>query len=332
MEAKQEDITWRMRGILMDWLIEIHSKFRLLPETIFLTANIIDRFCSVRSVSVIKYQLMGVTALFIASKYEEIMCPSMSNFLFMTDGGYTDEEFLKAERYVLQMIGWDLSYPNPINFLRRISKADDYDIQSRTVAKYFMELTVVDSHFVGRPPSEIAAAAAWLARKVLDRGEWVRSAGLRCVWGLTVACAGRQPDPLLGLRGARAASLRPAHDRLRRTLLPLRRRHRAPQLQQGPLASAKTDGRLTRRAEVRLAQVLQGLGDRPRVGARHLVRQSRGARPHQGLQARQQERPRRRALVAREREGAGQVVRGAFAGSLRVLVLMLVIMQWERYE
>jgi hypothetical protein len=176
MEDKQEDITWRMRGILMDWLIEIHVKFRLLPETIFLAANIIDRFCSVRGVSIVKYQLMGITALFIASKYEEIICPSMNNFLFMTDGGYTDDEFLKAERYVLQMIQWDLSYPNPINFLRRISKADNYDVQSRTVAKYLMELTIVDRHFLACPPSLIAAAAAWLARKVLNRGDWVRCA------------------------------------------------------------------------------------------------------------------------------------------------------------
>ncbi|KAK4052706.1 G2/mitotic-specific cyclin [Microbotryomycetes sp. JL201] len=170
--SNQGEVNWKMRGILIDWLIEIHTKFRLLPETIFLATNIIDRFLSKRDVSLTKFQLVGITALFIAAKYEEVVCPSVSNFLYMTDGGYTDDEILRAERYVLGMIDFNLSYPNPIHFLRRISKADDYDIQSRTMAKYLMEMSIVDHRFMATPPSLIAAAGSWLARKVLDRGEW----------------------------------------------------------------------------------------------------------------------------------------------------------------
>ncbi|BGP51020.1 G2/mitotic-specific cyclin [Rhodotorula kratochvilovae] len=170
--SNQNEVTWKMRGILVDWLVEIHTKFRLLPETIFLAVNIIDRFLSVRVVSLVKFQLVGVTALFIAAKYEEVVCPSVQNFLYMTDGGYTDEEILKAERYVLGIIGFNLSYPNPINFLRRISKADGYDIHSRTMAKYLMEISIVDHRFMAVPPSMIAAGASWLARKVLGKDRW----------------------------------------------------------------------------------------------------------------------------------------------------------------
>ncbi|POY74741.1 hypothetical protein BMF94_2217 [Rhodotorula taiwanensis] len=170
--SKQNEVTWKMRGILVDWLVEIHTKFRLLPETIFLAVNIIDRFLSVRVVSIVKFQLVGVTALFIAAKYEEVVCPSVQNFLYMTDGGYTDEEILKAERYILGIIEFNLSYPNPINFLRRVSKADGYDIHSRTMAKYLMEISIVDHKFMSTPPSLIAAAATWLARRVLNSGPW----------------------------------------------------------------------------------------------------------------------------------------------------------------
>ncbi|GAA5995592.1 cyclin family protein [Rhodotorula paludigena] len=170
--SNQNEVTWKMRGILVDWLVEIHTKFRLLPETIFLAVNIIDRFLSVRVVSLVKFQLVGVTALFIAAKYEEVVCPSVQNFLYMTDGGYTDDEILKAERYVLGIIGFNLSYPNPINFLRRISKADGYDIHSRTMAKYLMEISIVDHRFMATPPSLIAAGASWLARRVLGKEPW----------------------------------------------------------------------------------------------------------------------------------------------------------------
>lgn len=98
--VRQKDLHWKMRGILIDWLVEVHQKFRLLPETLFLAVNIIDRFLSLRVCSLPKLQLVGITALFIASKYEEVMCPSIQNFIYMADGGYSDDEILQAEQYV----------------------------------------------------------------------------------------------------------------------------------------------------------------------------------------------------------------------------------------
>ncbi|KAK8847391.1 hypothetical protein IAR55_005249 [Kwoniella newhampshirensis] len=169
---KQDELQWKMRAILMDWLIEVHGKFRLLPETLFIATNLVDRFLSHRLVSLVKLQLVGLTALFVAAKYEEVICPSIEHFLHMTDGGYTTDEILKAERYMLSTLGFDLSYPNPLHFLRRISKADGYDIQTRTVAKYLVEISCVDHRLIKYPSSLLAAAAMWLGRLCLDRGEW----------------------------------------------------------------------------------------------------------------------------------------------------------------
>lgn len=169
---KHPELTWQSRGVLVDWLIDIHSKFRLVPETLFLAQNIVDRFLSLRTISLNKLQLVGLTAMFIAAKYEEVLCPSVHNFLYLAEGAYTDEEILKAERYMLRIIKFNLSYASPMNFLRRISKADNYDIQTRTVAKFFMEISLVDHRLLEHPPSVIAAAAIWSARLVLERGEW----------------------------------------------------------------------------------------------------------------------------------------------------------------
>ena len=170
---KQSELQWPMRRVLMDWMIEVHSKFRLLPETLFIAVNLVDRFLTERIVSLVKFQLVGLTALFVAAKYEEVICPSVDHFLHMTDGGYSKEEILKAERYLLSTLKFDLSYPNPLHFLRRISKADGYDIQTRTVAKYLIEISCVEHKLLPYPPSMLAAAAMFLARFCLDRGEWV---------------------------------------------------------------------------------------------------------------------------------------------------------------
>ncbi|KAH6586620.1 hypothetical protein BASA50_009359 [Batrachochytrium salamandrivorans] len=169
---QQSELQWKMRSILVDWLVEVHNKFRLLAETLFLAVNIIDRFLSLRVVSLVKLQLVGVTAMFIAAKYEEVVAPSIQNFLYMADGGYTDDEILRAERYVLQVLDFALQYPTPMSFLRRCSKADGYDIQTRTLAKYLMEVSLVDHRFICFPPSQIAAAGLYLARRMLDRSPW----------------------------------------------------------------------------------------------------------------------------------------------------------------
>lgn len=170
----QKELAWQMRGILTDWLIQVHMRFRLLPETLFLAVNIIDRFLSARVVSLAKLQLVGVTCMFMAAKFEEIMAPSISNFLMCADSSYTESQILQAERYVLRTLDWNMSYPNPVHYLRRISKADDYNIKVRTLAKYLLEIGVVEWRLIAAPPSLLAAASIWLARLALGMEQWVR--------------------------------------------------------------------------------------------------------------------------------------------------------------
>ncbi|KAK3941858.1 cyclin-like protein [Diplogelasinospora grovesii] len=170
--SHQDELEWNTRGILIDWLIEVHTRFHLLPETLFLAVNIIDRFLSAKVVQLDRLQLVGITAMFIASKYEEVLSPHISNFVHVADDGFKESEILSAERFVLSVLNYDLSYPNPMNFLRRISKADSYDIQSRTMGKYLMEISLLDHRFMAHRPSHVAAAAMYLARMILDRGHW----------------------------------------------------------------------------------------------------------------------------------------------------------------
>lgn len=171
--AHQDDLEWKTRAILVDWLIEVHTRFHLLPETLFLAVNIIDRFLSEKVVQLDRLQLVGITAMFIASKYEEVLSPHVENFRRIADDGFSEAEILSAERFVLSTLNYDLSYPNPMNFLRRVSKADNYDIQSRTIGKYLMEISLLDYRFMSYRPSNVAAGAMYLARMMLDRGEWV---------------------------------------------------------------------------------------------------------------------------------------------------------------
>jgi Cyclin len=133
----QDELKWEMRSVLIDWVVQVHSRFNLLPETLYLTVNYIDRFLSKRKVSLSRFQLVGAVALFIAAKYEEINCPTVQEVAYMADNAYSIDDFLKAERFMIDVLEFDMGWPGPMSFLRRTSKADDYDYETRTLAKYF---------------------------------------------------------------------------------------------------------------------------------------------------------------------------------------------------
>lgn len=169
----QNEITWSMRQTLVDWLLQVHLRYHMLPETLWIAVNIVDRFLSHRTVSLVKLQLVGVTAMFIASKYEEILAPSAEEFVFMTENGYSKEEILKGERIVLQTLEFNIShYCSPYSWMRKISHADDYDIQTRTLSKFLAEVTLLDHQFLRVRPSMIAAIGMYTARRMLG-GDWV---------------------------------------------------------------------------------------------------------------------------------------------------------------
>ncbi|KIJ12814.1 hypothetical protein PAXINDRAFT_82239 [Paxillus involutus ATCC 200175] len=171
----QNEVTWAMRQTLVDWLLQVHLRWHMLPETLWIAINIVDRFLTRRVVSLVKLQLVGVTAMFIAAKYEEILAPSVDEFVFMTESGYTKEEILKGERIVLQTLDFKVSqYCSPYSWMRKISKADDYDIQTRTLGKFLAEVTLLDYRFLRCKPSLIAAVAMYSARKMLG-GDWNES-------------------------------------------------------------------------------------------------------------------------------------------------------------
>ncbi|EAU81475.2 nime/cyclinb [Coprinopsis cinerea okayama7 len=171
MEGQQE-LTWDHRGILIDWILQVHARFNLLPESLFLTVNLLDRFLSARPISLNKLQLVGLACFFIASKFEETCAPSVNEIVFLADNQYTVAEVLKAEMYILRVLDWDLSCPGPMSWLRRGSKADECESTARTVAKYLLEIGCLEHRLVGIVPSHMAAAALWLGRLAVGREEW----------------------------------------------------------------------------------------------------------------------------------------------------------------
>ncbi|MFH4978446.1 hypothetical protein AB6A40_005155 [Gnathostoma spinigerum] len=163
------EVTYRMRHILVDWLIQVQIRFHMLPETLFLTINLLDRYLSTKSVTKADLQLVGVTCMFIAAKYEEMYPPELHDFVYITDNSFTKNAILKMEIKILSAIGLDLGRPQVIQFIRYLST--NFNTVVHPMAKYIGEIAVCDYSTAHLLPSEIAAAAVWLAAR-LEENRW----------------------------------------------------------------------------------------------------------------------------------------------------------------
>jgi len=163
----QNEINERMRAILVDWLVEIHIKFKLLPETLYLTVNLVDRFLEKVPVSKQQLQLVGVTAMLIASKYQEIYPPEVRDFVHITDKAYTKEEVLEMEGNMLRTLQFNLTVPTSLTFLERFTRLANLDKKSSFFSHYIIELALCDYIMLKYSPSVIAWGAIQLTSKVI---------------------------------------------------------------------------------------------------------------------------------------------------------------------
>eukprot|EP01130_Rhizamoeba_saxonica_P015789 TRINITY_DN7139_c0_g1_i1.p1 TRINITY_DN7139_c0_g1~~TRINITY_DN7139_c0_g1_i1.p1 ORF type:complete len:384 (+),score=63.41 TRINITY_DN7139_c0_g1_i1:1418-2569(+) len=161
---RQTDVTPKMRAILVDWLIEVHRVYKLIPETLYLSVNLVDKFLSVQNCAKDKLQLVGITAMLLASKFEEIWAPECQDFVYISDSAYTKENILEMEQIFVNAIGFNLTTPYPLHFLRRFSKAAGSNYKVHTLCKFLIELTLIDVKMLKYLPSEIAAASVYIAR------------------------------------------------------------------------------------------------------------------------------------------------------------------------
>lgn len=176
LDSFQRDITEKMRGILVDWLIDVHNKFKLRDETLFLTVNLIDRYLSKTQVDKQRFQLLGVSAMLIACKYEEIYAPEVKDFVYVTDNAYTRDDVLIMEAKILEEIGFSLLIHSPKLFLEKLLLGGSFTEKAKMLARYVLELSLMEFSTGKHSPCTLASASIYLSSKLFKEGDpWPKS-------------------------------------------------------------------------------------------------------------------------------------------------------------
>ncbi|KAK8472992.1 hypothetical protein PHAVU_001G025700 [Phaseolus vulgaris] len=173
VQKVQNDVDDNMRGLLVDWLVEVAEEYELVSDTLYFCVAYIDRFLSLNVLSRERLQLLGVAAMLIASKYEEVKPPEVEDFCYITDNTYSKEEVVNMEADVLMALKFELGAPTVRTFLRRFCGVgqvgvDTSDLQFEFLSCYLAELSLLDYYCVKFLPSLVAASVVFLARFMLS--------------------------------------------------------------------------------------------------------------------------------------------------------------------
>ncbi|KAM9835466.1 G2/mitotic-specific cyclin-B3 isoform X2 [Syngnathus typhle] len=170
--CQQPSINAGMRAILVDWLVEVQENFELYHETLYLAVKLTDHFLARTPIHRDSLQLVGSTAMLLASKFEERDPLSVDNFLYICDDAYNREQFLRMEASILQALSFDIGIPVAYHFLRRYAKCAGVGMDMLTLARYFSELSLMDFELVQERSSLLAAACLFLALLTKDLPGW----------------------------------------------------------------------------------------------------------------------------------------------------------------
>ncbi|OWZ18940.1 Cyclin B [Phytophthora megakarya] len=164
--TRQSDINPKMRSILVDWLVDVHYKYGLLPQTLHIAVLLLDHFLeNCLTVERQRLQLVGVSAMFIAAKYEEIYPPEAEDFVKITDNAYTREDIFQMEAKMLAAVSYRVTFPTAFQFMKRFVKASrTCDDRVEHFAHYIIDRSLQEYKLIKYLPSTIAASAVHIAR------------------------------------------------------------------------------------------------------------------------------------------------------------------------
>lgn len=146
-------VTTDMRQILIDWLVDVHQSFELKEQTLHLALAYLNQYSALVEVSKHDYQLVGITCLWIASKYEEIYPPRMQNYIQVTDSSYSANELKAMEGKILLALNFNLNYTTALQILEAVSekwvkepngKLSRESQRTLCMCKYLMELALFE--------------------------------------------------------------------------------------------------------------------------------------------------------------------------------------------
>ena len=109
--------------------------------------------------------------MLIACKYEEIWPPLIKDYIHMCDNAYTKDQIINMELSMLSELDFNVDFVSAYSFLERLSAMTESTLQTRHLAQYLIEISMLDYESIHTKASYLAASALYPANKLLRQYE-----------------------------------------------------------------------------------------------------------------------------------------------------------------
>ena len=173
-KKKQKQVDSKMREVLVDWLIEVHNRYKMRHETIFLATRLIDKYLSVKPIEYDRFQLLGTASLMIAAKYEEIYPPKVKDFVYICANAYSRSDVLEMEAKILRIVNFDLVFPTSVQFFGFFQKMISIENTIKNLTYYILYGSLISQNFTQKNPRLLAYSAVIMANKAFKNYEGIK--------------------------------------------------------------------------------------------------------------------------------------------------------------
>ena len=164
----QKSINYKMRSILIDWIIEIHFYFKFLKKTLFQTVFIIDAYLSKKNIDKKFLQLLGVASLLISCKENEIIYPSLKKLIQLTDNAFSISELKNMEIKIMKTLNFDILSPTAEEFFEINAEFFNFSDEHMCVGEYFLKCSLIGYNMLKYNQSTIAIACGYIIMKCFN--------------------------------------------------------------------------------------------------------------------------------------------------------------------
>ena len=173
-KKKQKQVDPKMREVLIDWLIEVHNRYKMRHETIFLATRLIDKYLSVKPIEYDRFQLLGTASLMISAKYEEIYPPKVKDFVYICANAYSRSDVLEMEAKILRIVNFDLVFPTSIQFFGFFQKIFSFESTIKNLTYYILYGSLISQNFTQKNPRLLAYSAIIMANKAFKNYDGIK--------------------------------------------------------------------------------------------------------------------------------------------------------------
>ena len=163
----QKEINRKMRSILIDWLIDVHNKFNYKEETLYIAIYLMDSYLSKKYLRRNRFQLLGITSLLIASKFNEIYFRRVEDCAFITDNAYSVDDIKNMEEDISETLHFNFLVPSCLSFFEIICKkvglSEDKD--KFKFGEFLIQTFLMDFHSLNYSYSSIACTCCYIVMK-----------------------------------------------------------------------------------------------------------------------------------------------------------------------